>query len=132
MLAQRNSASSNSSSDIDLSLVCFPSASRRKTRRPVLPLDDASVEAAEVNAAPSAAEKKSSKAAAKASIRDSVTVKPEEKQPIVRRTSTKKREIVQEGHDYLRNASDLMFQHRNTLVQDVREFDSRWAEYALS
>lgn len=46
----------------------------------------------------------------------------------IRRNSTRTGRIVKEGHDYLRNASDLVFQHRKSLGPQVHDFDSRWAE----
>ena len=48
---------------------------------------------------------------------------------VTRRFSTKRREIVEQGHDCLRQASDLIYQHRNSLGQISQELEDRWAQY---
>jgi hypothetical protein len=37
--------------------------------------------------------------------------------------------IAQAGHVHLRNASNTIHQHRNSLASQLKIFDSRWAQY---
>lgn len=47
---------------------------------------------------------------------------------VTRRSSAKRREMVAEGHQILRQASDTIFQHRNSFGEQAQPLEERWAE----
>ncbi|KAJ7589835.1 hypothetical protein C8J56DRAFT_1025173 [Mycena floridula] len=93
------SVSSSSSSDIG---VCFPTLGNRKgpkSPEPPKPIET-----------------------------PAVVEPPRVKDVVSRKGSSKRNQLVTEGHQRLRNAADLIFQHRRSLNSQGRELEDRWAE----
>jgi len=51
--------------------------------------------------------------------------------PDTRQNTGKTQHLVLEGHEHLRDASNILYQHRDSLASQVVPFDTRWAQCVL-